>query len=145
MTNMSNEEHAALLYKYAFQLNSLISSGQITRQSLGVDQMSQWAVTKALELIGEEAWVLSKAQYDLGPDIPLDDIGYMRHHLVHHYEGIDWSIAEEAAFEDVPELVKNLRPILEERGIEVYASSNDEGDAEETSGNEFAETNRPLP
>ena len=88
--------------------------------------MAQWAVTKALELIGEEAWLLSKEGYDLGPAIPLDEIGQMRHHLVHHYEGIDWGVAEEAAFEDVPELVQNLKPVLIERGIAPY-DPQDEG------------------
>ena len=120
MTKMTVEEHAALLYKYAFQLNELIETGKIVRERLGSSQMDQWAVTKALELIGEEAWLLTKEGYSLGPDIPLADIGQMRHHLVHHYEGIDWSIAEEAAFEDVPRLVESLRPALEERGIELY-------------------------
>ena len=130
MTGMSNEEHAALLYKYAFQLNELVASGRITREGLGLSQLDQWAVTKALELIGEEAWILSKAGYDFGPDIPLSEIGQMRHHLVHHYEGVDWSIAEEAAFEDVPELVGNLRPVLEERGIEVYEPPVEKADGE---------------
>lgn len=120
MTTPTNEEHAALLYKYARQLDELIATGQLTRERLGTSQVDQWAITKALELIGEEAWQLSKAGYDLGPDIPLTEIGLMRHRLVHHYEGVNWNIAEEAAFEDVPKLVKDLRPILEARGIEIY-------------------------
>ena len=44
----------------------------------------------------------------------------MRHHLVHHYEGINWNVAEEAVFCDVPELVRNLKPLLIERGIDPY-------------------------
>ena len=124
MTVQTNEEHAARLYKYARQLDELISTGQLTRERLGVSQVDQWAITKALELIGEEAWLLAKADYDLGPDVPLAEIGLMRHRLVHHYDGINWNIAEEAAFEDVPKLVKILRPILETRGIEVYKPDN---------------------
>ena len=35
-------------------------------------------------------------------------IAGMRHRMVHHYDGIDWSLVEEALFEDIPELVKRL-------------------------------------
>lgn len=89
MTSPTENGRLALLYKYASQLATLVASGRVTRERLGRSQMDQWAVVKALELIGEEAWQLSKLGCDLGPDIPLSDIGNMRHHLVHHYEGIN--------------------------------------------------------
>ena len=42
----------------------------------------------------------------------------MRHHLVHHYDGIDWNIIEDVVSRDMPELVANLEEAMLQRGIE---------------------------
>lgn len=75
-------------------------------------------MTTPLQQIGECAWRLDKLGEDLGEPIPLRKIAALRHGLVHHYEGIDWNVAEEVIFEDVPKLADDLRPILEQRGIQ---------------------------
>ena len=105
------------MYKYARTLNSLIEDGELTRESLGRSQLIQAGTVKFLELIGEEAWQLTKADVDLGPDIPLLQIANMRHRMVHAYEGVNWSVVEEAAFEDVPQLIVSIQEICASRSI----------------------------
>ena len=117
MTNRNATEHVQALYRYASQLATEIAENRLTRESLGINLLDQWAVTKALELIGEEAWELDKIGFDLGPSIPLHQIAGVRHRLVHHYDGVDWSVAQEVAFEDVPQLVVDLEREMHKLGI----------------------------
>lgn len=117
MRNQDPYEHLRLMYKYAKTLNSLIEDGELTRESLGRSQLIQAGTVKFLELIGEEAWQLTKADVDLGPDIPLLQIANMRHRMVHAYEGVNWSVVEEAAFEDVPQLIVSIQEICASRSI----------------------------
>lgn len=71
MTSQGAQEHVQALYRYASQLATEIAESRLTREGLGTNLVDQWAVTKALELIGEEAWELDKLDFDLGPSIPL--------------------------------------------------------------------------
>lgn len=100
--------HLRLLFDYARQAAQLVESGEVSRESLGRSVVHQLAATKALELVGEQAWLLDREGVDLGEGIDLATIAGMRHRMVHHYDGIDWSLVEEALFEDILELVKRL-------------------------------------
>ena len=77
---------------------------------------------KYLELIGEEAWQLTKAGIDLGPDVPLLQIANMRHRMVHAYEGVNWNVVEQAAFEDVPQLIPSIQAACQARSIDLGVS-----------------------
>lgn len=115
---MKADELILQMYKYASAIQALIESGALTKEELGRSLTLQWMVTTPLQQIGECAWKLDNAQEDLGPEIPLRQIAALRHRLVHHYEGIDWNVAEEVVFDDVPKLVENLTPVLRDRGIQ---------------------------
>ena len=119
MRNVDSNIHIQRMYKYASTLVRLIESGEVSRELLGTSELVQAATVKYLELIGEEAWQLLKADVSLGEDVPLPQIANMRHRMVHAYEGVDWSIVEEAAFEDVPQLVKSLEGTIRELSLEI--------------------------
>lgn len=108
-----------LMYRYAKQLNNSVASGRVTRESLGSSYYDQAAVTKLIELVGENAWQIRKLNVDLGHGIDLMAIASMRHRMVHHYEGIDWSFVEEAAFEDIPQLVLQIEDVAIDLGIDL--------------------------
>lgn len=72
-------------------------------ERLGSSLATQWATVKATGLIGEEAWGLRKAGVDLGSSISLEEIAGMRHRLVRHYEGVDWSIVEGVLVNGIPD------------------------------------------
>ena len=83
-----------------------------TRSELDDDLMFYYAVAKAVELIGETAWQVSKTALAEHPEIAWDDIIGMRHHLVHGFEKIVrdtlWTVAQQ----DVPILISQLQVAL---------------------------------
>lgn len=98
------------MYKYASAVSAMVGSGRITREGLGRSIAAQWMMTTPLQQIGECAWRLDRLGEDIGESIPLRKIAALRHRLVHHYEGIDWNVAEGVIFEGVPKLADDLRP-----------------------------------
>ena len=86
---------------------------------MGRSYNDQAAVTKMIELVGENAWQIRKLGYDLGEDVNLSAIAGMRHRMVHQYEGINWSYVEEVAFEDIPELLARFEAFALAQGIEL--------------------------
>lgn len=122
MRSQDPYEHLRLMYKYATTLNSLIESGELTRESMGRSQLVQAGAVKFLELIGEEARQLTKAKIDLGPDVPLLQIANMRHRMVHAYEGVNWNVVEEATFEDVPRLIVSIQEACASHSINLEFS-----------------------
>ena len=55
----------------------------------------------------------------LGESVHLPQIANMRHRMVHAYEGVDWSVVEEAAFEDVPQLMEAIEAVARELSLEL--------------------------
>lgn len=119
MRNVSPDDRLRLMYKYSRELHSMIESGELTRELLGRSQLVQAGTVKYLELIGEQAWQLTRANVDLGDGVPLRQIANMRHRMVHAYEGVNWDVVEEAAFEDVPELIASIEAVARERGFDL--------------------------
>jgi uncharacterized protein with HEPN domain len=74
--------------------------------------MTQDAVLRNLEILGEAARRLDEAFRDAHPEIPWRKIAGLRDVLIHNYPGVNlesvWLISQE----DVPELRKNLSAIL---------------------------------
>ena len=114
----SQEYYLALMYRYVKELADDIQSEGITPEKLCKSTLLQRSVSKGIELVGETAWQLDKLGADLGPDIPLRDIAGMRHLLVHHYDGVDWAMVEEVAFDDIPKLLPSLEAVMQEHNID---------------------------
>ena len=116
-TRNKADELIVKMYKYAAAIMSLTEDGTITEEKLGKSLTLQWMVTTPLQQLGECAWKLDGANVDLGPRIPLRQIAALRHRLVHNYEGIDWNVAEEVIFKDIPRLVNDLTAVMSDRGL----------------------------
>lgn len=114
-----NSELIQRMYMYSSAVARLVESGKLTRGALGRSLTTQWMITTPLQQIGECAWKLDKSGENLGEEIPLRKIAALRHRLVHHYEGIDWNVAEEVVFEDAPKLANDLRVVMKARGIAI--------------------------
>jgi uncharacterized protein with HEPN domain len=67
------------------------------REDLDHDEMLTFALTRAIEIVGEAATKISTETRDRYPHIPWMDIIGMRHRLVHAYFDVDhdilWSTA----------------------------------------------------
>lgn len=80
-----------------------------TRRDLDHDRMLSFALTRAIEILGEAASKLSpEARAEL-PTVPWSRIVAMRNRLVHAYFDIDRNILWQTVMEELPELLRLLR------------------------------------
>ena len=82
------------------------------RAALDDDRMLLFALTRAVEIIGEAASKVSMETRDEAPFIPWAEIVSMRNRLIHAYFDIDHDILWKTAVEEVPELLGLLRPLV---------------------------------
>lgn len=78
------------------------------------DTKTQYSVIRGIEIIGEATKNLPKNITDKYPDIHWKDIAGMRDKLIHAYFGVDskrvWSVVKD----DLPDLKKRIKIILED-------------------------------
>lgn len=78
------------------------------KQAWDTDRISQLAVERLLEIIGESARAMSNEARSAFPDVPWADVIGLRIVLAHHYHRVDpgqvWMIAST----EVPQLVERL-------------------------------------
>lgn len=83
-----------------------------TLQELRTDEDTQYAVAKALELVGEGARRLSEPFRAAHPEVPWALVRGMRHILVHEYHRVDWLRVWETITVNLPELLKQIESLL---------------------------------
>ena len=84
-----------------------------SREDLEKDAMLAFAVTHALQIVGEAASKISQGTREQNPQIPWADIIGMRHRLVHAYVDIDSDIVWSTVTEFAPELLAQANAIIE--------------------------------
>ncbi len=77
------------------------------------DKRTQDAVVRNLEVIGEAAKNISKQLKNKFPQIPWKDLAGIRDKLIHHYFGVNFDIVWNTANEELPEVLSQLKRILE--------------------------------
>lgn len=75
------------------------------------DAECQYAVIRAIEVLGEAAGRVSQEFMDAHPEIPWRKIIGMRNRMIHGYDDIVLSIVWEVVQTDIPELVRLLDPL----------------------------------
>ena len=71
-----------------------------------------YAVTKAVELIGEAANHVSVVSRSELGEIDWEDVVGMRHHLVHNFHGIDKDKLWDTVVNHIPVLIAQLQTVL---------------------------------
>lgn len=72
----------------------------------------QWLVTTPLYNIGEHAYYLSDEYKEEHHEVLWSLMAGLRHRLVHDYDGTNWNIIADVIFEDLPELINQLKDLL---------------------------------
>lgn len=75
------------------------------------DVQCQYAVIRAIEVIGEAAGHVSEEFKDLHPELPWHQMIGMRNRLIHGYGDIVLSIVWEVVEKRIPELITALEPL----------------------------------
>lgn len=88
----------------------------VTRASFDADKEKQYAVTRALEILGEAASALSEEERARYPQIPWRDITGMRTILAHQYFQIDLDVVWDVVSSQLEPLIQQLRAIVSQEG-----------------------------
>lgn len=86
----------------------------VTFEELTSNHLLYYAVMKNVEVVGEAAFMLTKAFKAAHPETPWKMIESMRHILVHDYTNIIPRILWGTATNDIPELRKQVETYLKE-------------------------------
>ena len=76
------------------------------------DKKTQYAVIRALEIIGEAVKKIPESIKNQYPHIPWKDIAGMRDILIHEYFGVNTNVIWKSVQDDIPVLKINIDKIL---------------------------------
>ena len=83
-----------------------------TREDLEQDEMLIFALTKAIEIVGEAANQVSPSTREELSTFPWSDAVGMRNRLVHAYFDIDLDVLWQTVSEDLPMLIELIEPLV---------------------------------
>src|SRR3989337_3789709 len=84
----------------------------LTKEEFFENKEKQYAVLRALEIIGEATKNLSKEMKAKHSEIQWKDIAGMRDKLIHEYFGVNLNLVWETVKKNIPELEKQISEML---------------------------------
>lgn len=88
----------------------------MTYQDFERDEKTQYAVIRALEILGEAAKKVPSDVKTAYPEIPWREIGGMRNKLIHDYTGVNLMVIWRTLQQDLPPLIQQLQRLLSDYG-----------------------------
>ncbi len=85
----------------------------VSCDDLATDKRTYYAVMKNIEIVGEAAYMLTKAYKENHPNTPWKVIEGMRHILVHGYAQVAYQILWSTATESIPALLQQVLEYME--------------------------------
>jgi uncharacterized protein with HEPN domain len=80
-----------------------------------VDKKTEFAVIRALEIVGEAARRIPTSYREEHPHIPWAEMAGMRDKLIHDYFGVDFDVVLKTVHQDLPPLVTAIQSLLESK------------------------------
>lgn len=108
---MSRDDACLLDMKLASEKALSFTRGA-TREAFAADEMMQFAVVRAVQIVGEAARSVSPEFRSAHPEIPWRAIMGTRHRLVHEYMRVDLDIVWRVVQQHLPELLRLLAPLV---------------------------------
>ena len=85
----------------------------VNKEEFLENREKQYAVLRALEIIGEATKNLSKEMKAEHPEVNWSDIAGMRDRLIHDYMGVNYSIVWDVLKNKIPELYDQIIEVIE--------------------------------
>jgi uncharacterized protein with HEPN domain len=84
----------------------------LPRETYDADENLRLALIHLIQVIGEAARQVSRDFTVSHPEVPWENIIWMRHTVVHDYLGVDEDIVWQVVTGDLPKLVESLEPLV---------------------------------
>jgi uncharacterized protein with HEPN domain len=84
----------------------------VTWEEFEQSDLHQYAVFKAIEVLGEAARLVSDATRAAHPEVPWEQIAGMRNRLIHEYFRIDLPTVWQTVRDDIRALIAQLEPLV---------------------------------
>ena len=104
-------------------------------EKLVADKRTYYSVMKNVEVVGEAAYMITKAFKKAHPATPWKFVQGMRHVLVHDYANIVSETLYDTAVNDIPVLRRQVAQYLAETDWQVWESAPDDSDPDENMAN----------
>ena len=114
------------IIEYADNVTMLMEGYDL--QKLVADKRTYFSVVKNVEVVGEAAYMLTKAFKRTHPEVPWKFIQGMRHFLVHDYANIVAETLYDTAINDIPVLRRQVAQYLADTDWQAWISVPDEYD-----------------
>ena len=111
------------IVKYADNVTTIIEG--LTYNDVMADMRTYYSVIKNVEIVGEAAFMLTKAFKDAHPETPWKLVQGMRHVLVHDYENVSPETLYDTAVDSIPELRQQAQRYLAETDWDEWEKGED--------------------
>ena len=87
-------------------------SKNLSKKTLSKNELKQYAIIRAIEVIGESVKNLPDSLKNKYPNIPWKEIAGTRDKMIHHYFGVDLNIVWDIISKEIPKLKEDIKDIL---------------------------------